>query len=123
MAAVAFACESQSTRSVRWSAAARQDARFTAVVVFPTPPFWFATAMIRANPRSPKSAAHLDLVAPCCEKLAKSRRLRKLFHVEQSSQLWKNSQEGSSDLFHVEHSPILPILSALVLPAWPAPRR
>src|SRR5437660_1489642 len=49
MAAVALAWESQSTRRVGCSAAARQAARFTAVVVLPTPPFWFATAMIRAN--------------------------------------------------------------------------
>src|SRR6266404_5542198 len=49
MAAVALAWESQSTRSVGCSAIARQAARFTAVVVFPTPPFWFAIAMIRDN--------------------------------------------------------------------------
>ena len=49
MAAVALAWESQSTSRVGCSAEARQAARFTAVVVFPTPPFWFATAMIRAN--------------------------------------------------------------------------
>src|SRR5690349_22576374 len=49
MAAVALAWESQSTRRVGCSAVARQAARFTAVVVFPTPPFWFATAIIRVN--------------------------------------------------------------------------
>src|SRR5271154_6709845 len=52
MAAVAFAWESQSTRSVDCSAAARHAAKLTAVVVFPTPPFWFATAIIRAKPHS-----------------------------------------------------------------------
>src|SRR5512144_736315 len=36
-----------STSSVRRSAAARDAARFTAVVVFPTPPFWFAIVMMR----------------------------------------------------------------------------
>src|SRR5262249_19979693 len=41
---VAFPCGSPSTRSVRCSAAARLAARFTAVVVLPTPPFWLAIA-------------------------------------------------------------------------------
>src|SRR5882724_11502690 len=49
MAAVEFAWESQSIRRVGWSAVARHEARLTAVVVFPTPPFWLATAMIRAK--------------------------------------------------------------------------
>src|SRR5689334_24037181 len=40
IAAVAFAWESQSMRSVACSAEARQAARLTAVVVLPTPPFW-----------------------------------------------------------------------------------
>ena len=43
---VAFACGSASTRSVVRSAAARHAARFTAVVVLPTPPFWFVIVMI-----------------------------------------------------------------------------
>jgi hypothetical protein len=34
-----------SMRSVGLSDAARQAARFTAVVVLPTPPFWFTTAI------------------------------------------------------------------------------
>src|SRR5437660_2654067 len=71
MAAVALAWESQSTRRVGCSAVARQAARFTAVVVLPTPPFWFATAMIRAK-YSPES-----------ENLAKSSQGCKMFHVEQ----------------------------------------
>src|SRR5215471_4751516 len=41
----ALACGSRSTKSVGRSAAARLAARFTAVVVFPTPPFWLAIAM------------------------------------------------------------------------------
>ena len=44
MPLVAFPCGSPSISSVRCSAAARLAARFTAVVVFPTPPFWFAIA-------------------------------------------------------------------------------
>src|SRR3972149_5535812 len=42
---VAFAWGSMSTRRVRFSITAREAARLTAVVVFPTPPFWLATAM------------------------------------------------------------------------------
>src|SRR5581483_356954 len=48
MPLVALLCGSASTRRVRRSAMASEAARFTAVVVFPTPPFWLATAMIRA---------------------------------------------------------------------------
>src|SRR5580698_7759781 len=42
-----FDCGSQSTNKVFTSAAAREAARLMAVVVFPTPPFWLATAMTR----------------------------------------------------------------------------
>ena len=41
---VAFACGSTSTSSVSYPASAMQAATFTAVVVLPTPPFWFAIA-------------------------------------------------------------------------------
>ena len=44
LADVAFACGSRSITSARWPASARQAARFTAVVVLPTPPFWLASA-------------------------------------------------------------------------------
>src|SRR5580704_12585268 len=44
---VEFDCGSQSTNNVLTSAAAREAARLMAVVVFPTPPFWLATAMTR----------------------------------------------------------------------------
>src|SRR5216684_9308799 len=37
---------SKSTSNVRFSAAPRHAARLIAVVVLPTPPFWFATAMM-----------------------------------------------------------------------------
>src|SRR3954464_9411843 len=45
---VAFPCGSRSTTSTRFSCAAREAERFTAVVVFPTPPFWFTTARTNA---------------------------------------------------------------------------
>src|SRR6185503_15387914 len=49
---VRFPWGSASTASTRFSAAARLAARLMAVVVFPTPPFWFATAMIRPRQSS-----------------------------------------------------------------------
>src|SRR5512140_3099819 len=51
----AFACGSRSTSSVFFSITEREAARLTAVVVFPTPPFWFATVRIRANTGAPFS--------------------------------------------------------------------
>ena len=45
---VAFACGSLSTRRTRQPALARYAQRLTAVVVLPTPPFWFAMAKICA---------------------------------------------------------------------------
>ena len=44
---VALPWGSRSISSTRRCVAASEAARLTAVVVFPTPPFWFATAMIR----------------------------------------------------------------------------
>src|SRR4029077_20691911 len=84
------------------SAAARQAARFTAVVVFPTPPFWFATAIIRAN-RPPNRG-----------KLTESRGGCNLFHVERLGPVdfGKNVPRGTpvhsaearilGSVFHVE---------------------
>ena len=46
---VALPWGSRSTSSTRRWVAASEAARFTAVVVLPTPPFWFATAMMRLN--------------------------------------------------------------------------
>src|SRR5829696_3648184 len=44
---VALPCGSMSMTSVFFSATARQAPRLMAVVVLPTPPFWFAMAMMR----------------------------------------------------------------------------
>src|SRR5512147_2030465 len=49
MPLVALPWGSPSMRRVRCSAAARLAARLTAVVVLPTPPFWFAIAMTLAT--------------------------------------------------------------------------
>src|SRR6056297_1255785 len=43
-----FPCGSMSITSVRCSATASDAPRLIAVVVLPTPPFWFAMAIIRA---------------------------------------------------------------------------
>src|SRR6267378_3686156 len=48
MPLVAFPCGSRSTSSTRRSETASDAARLTAVVVFPTPPFWFAIARTSA---------------------------------------------------------------------------
>ena len=47
---LALPCGSMSITRVRCSAMARDAARFTAVVVLPTPPFWFVIAMTLAIP-------------------------------------------------------------------------
>src|SRR3989442_10893691 len=53
---VEFACGSASTSSVLRSAVASDAARLTAVVVFPTPPFWFAIARTSAISPSHRTA-------------------------------------------------------------------
>ena len=45
---VALACGSASIRRTLFSNTPSADARLTAVVVLPTPPFWFATPIIFA---------------------------------------------------------------------------
>src|SRR3989304_4278226 len=56
--AVELACGSQSTRRVLSPECAREAAKFTAVVVFPTPPFWLATAItLPKNPPVPRDGA------------------------------------------------------------------
>src|SRR3990172_1197563 len=50
---VELAWGSISTNSVLFSAAARQEARLTAVVVLPTPPFWLDMAIFLAKEQSP----------------------------------------------------------------------
>src|SRR5262245_38725007 len=45
-----------STTSTRNPSAARQPARFTTVVVFPQPPFWFTIAITRMPPPHPAPA-------------------------------------------------------------------
>src|SRR5687767_14780871 len=47
---VALPCGSRSTINTRCPTLPRPAARFTVVVVLPTPPFWFATQKILAMP-------------------------------------------------------------------------
>src|SRR5690606_9884514 len=63
---VALPCGSRSTSSTRRCVAAREAARFTQVVVLPTPPFWFATAITFAIRLPPQSTPfqHHDSAAP-----------------------------------------------------------
>src|SRR2546425_12662279 len=53
---VALLCGSRSTSSTRRSETASDAARLTAVVVFPTPPFWFAIARTSAISPSHRTA-------------------------------------------------------------------
>src|SRR5439155_454905 len=50
---VAFPWGSRSTISVGRSASASPAAKLTAVVVFPTPPFWFTTARLLGHHPAP----------------------------------------------------------------------
>ncbi len=70
--------------NVRCSAAAKHEARLTAVVVFPTPPFWLAMAMTRAK-MIPQFQGECSRDLQGC----------KMFHVEH-----QRNREGES--FHVE---------------------
>src|SRR5580704_16309849 len=59
---VVFPCGSESINRTRRSFAANEAARLMAVVVFPTPPFWFAIAITFAKvPRGTKlSRFHVE---------------------------------------------------------------
>src|SRR5580704_1629230 len=71
----AFACGSQSTRRILSPSSARQAERLMAVVVLPTPPFWFTTPRIfpmafQVKGRG-RTRAELNLwrTRTCCGKL------------------------------------------------------
>lgn len=76
-------------RSVLLRFAAREAAKFTAVVVLPTPPFWFATDIMR-----PK-------VAPRGGNVAELRSLCNVFHVEQSCAETRNSVPRETFSFRI----------------------
>src|SRR3974390_3138587 len=87
---LALPCGSRSSSKVFRSAAATLAARLTAVVVLPTPPFWFTTAMTRpgraASPRS--GAPGLLMLAHLCtpRELARARPPETAGTREQNSQ-------------------------------------
>src|ERR1700737_2913710 len=83
---VALPWGSRSTTSTRFSEAASEAARFTAVVVLPTPPFWFATARIRAM--APSGAVREGAAVTRARRGSDNRSPRParppLFHVERA---------------------------------------
>ena len=68
----ALPCGSRSISSTRSPTAARAVARLIAVVVLPTPPFWLATAMMRARRaagwRADRRQAWRGSRATCCKR-------------------------------------------------------
>src|SRR5687768_16199372 len=81
---VALPCGSASTSNTLLPHVAITAARLTAVVVFPTPPFWFATAIILAI-YLPRNLTHSrsDELQPCCPPDGFIRQ-RGMFHVSRS---------------------------------------
>src|SRR2546422_4120019 len=75
---VALPCGSRSTSSTRRSETASDAARLTAVVVFPTPPFWFAIARTSAISPSHRTAGR----SPQYHAIPKRR--KDAFHVERA---------------------------------------
>src|SRR5207249_9886631 len=66
---VALPYGTRSTRRVGRSARASPAARLTAVVVFPTPPFWFTIARVFATPTSesvPRGTPPYRHLLTCC---------------------------------------------------------
>src|SRR3954471_7128751 len=130
MPLVEFDCGSQSISRVFTSAAANDEARLMAVVVFPTPPFWLATAITRPiqfleNHRDERSIVRLNagrnaqftFSKQSCSKLVCNSRsvprgtLRKTLE-ELASQRALGTRERGRDwrrcprlrlVFHVEH--------------------
>src|SRR5947208_366660 len=83
---VELPCGSASMSSVLRSAAASEAARFTAVVVLPTPPFWFAIAITR------------DIISRCLPKSYVAHEFRRV-------QYTLVSRETKEHTFHVKLEP------------------
>src|SRR6185503_17988750 len=97
MAVVVLACGSLSMSRVRRSEAASEAERFMAVVVLPTPPFWFAMDMTRDIASG--TGGNLSGFGEACN----------TFHVEHPEGMWKSVPRGTSatcpfqaQAFHVE---------------------
>src|SRR6185369_13560506 len=67
--------------SVLCSAAARLAARFTEVVVLPTPPFWFATAKITGEDGGTATGSYTSPPAPATQFLAIVKRISTVPHM------------------------------------------
>src|SRR3569833_2364625 len=105
MPLVAFPWGSPSMRSVLCSAAARLAARLTAVVVLPTPPFWFAMAMTRATcpeaeiPRRARARhGRLSVFVACSRPIYGYWNQATMCHVE------RDAEDGATAVFHVAHA-------------------
>src|SRR5437773_8316887 len=60
---LALPCASRSMTRMRWPAAASAVAKLIAVVVLPTPPFWLATATMRARRTATRARGSASAVA------------------------------------------------------------
>src|SRR3954468_5440605 len=80
---LAFPWGSRSTSRTRFSATASEAARFTAVVVLPTPPFWFAIARTDPMPPLRSDRDHRSPNARDVPRGIDDAQIRCAFHVEQ----------------------------------------
>src|SRR6202048_4284947 len=122
---VALPWGSRSTTSTRFSEAASEAARFTAVVVLSTPPFWFATARIRAM--APSGAVR-EGAAVTRARAGDQPALDQLDQATPSTILRRGSDNRSlrqarPPLFHVERAGGGPAGSPAVLRHRREPRR
>src|SRR5690348_9185441 len=91
-------CRSQSTSRTLTSAAARDAARLIAVVVFPTPPFWFAMAITLATSSALESRTYGSSQRLAMPEIGAGSWINGPFHVEQSRRIRFNVDDrlGSS---------------------------
>src|SRR5579864_4796502 len=102
----AFDCGSQSMSRVLTSAAAKDEARLIAVVVFPTPPFWLATAMTRPIKFFRRTGAVRSIVRIDCDlqrrNLVQGALLRLRLHDNQLANI--SEPISTARTFHVDHN-------------------
>ena len=123
----ALPCGSTSTSSVRRSEAASEAARFTAVVVLPTPPFWFATVRIRLDGPCSGGGAAPDQLVVQGESLGRSpadggRRVRKMPDTPDRCSTWNRwpvpGRAGGCSTWNTGTGPALPGLQGRAGAAW-----
>src|SRR3569833_2632283 len=105
MPLVAFPWGSPPPRRAPRPAAARLAARLTAVVVLPTPPFWFAMTMTRATcpeaeiPRRARARhGRLSVFVACSRPIYGYWNQATMCHVE------RDAEDGATAVFHVAHA-------------------